>query len=92
MAWARSACSGKVISYPMHIGVTNGENVDPMAEIINLRQARKQQKRRKKEGQAEENRARFGRTKAEKTKETQEAERIRRELDGKKREGDGQDD
>lgn len=38
-----------------------------MAEIINLRQARKKAARNEKEKQAEQNRLTFGRTKAEKT-------------------------
>lgn len=38
-----------------------------MAEIINLRQARKKAARSEKEKQAEQNRLTFGRTKAEKT-------------------------
>ncbi|WP_114942963.1 DUF4169 family protein [Microvirga calopogonii] len=37
-----------------------------MAEIINLRQARKQKARAEKEARADENRIAFGRTKAEK--------------------------
>ena len=37
-----------------------------MAEIVNLRQARKQKARAEKEARATENRASFGRTKAEK--------------------------
>jgi len=37
-----------------------------MAEIINLRQARKQKARAEKEARADENRLAFGRTKAEK--------------------------
>lgn len=44
------------------------------AEIVNLRQARKQKKRTDREKQAEDNRRKFGRTKAER-----EAARRRRE-------------
>jgi uncharacterized protein DUF4169 len=38
-----------------------------MAEIVNLRQARKQKARAEKEARAEQNRISFGRTKAEKS-------------------------
>ncbi len=55
-----------------------------MAEIVNLRRARKDQARAAKDARAADNRARFGRTKAEKR--ATEAERGRAEttLDGKK--------
>ena len=55
-----------------------------MAEIINLREARKARKRAGKDAKAEQNRARFGRTKAE-TK-AQERDRVvkKSEIDGKK--------
>ena len=55
-----------------------------MAEIVNLRRARKDQARAAKDARAADNRSRFGRTKAEKRK--AEAERFRAEtgLDGKK--------
>ncbi len=55
-----------------------------MAEIVNLRRARKDQARAAKDARAVDNRARFGRTKAEKR--ATEAERGRAEtgLDGKK--------
>ncbi|WP_294273021.1 DUF4169 family protein [Sphingomonas yabuuchiae] len=57
-----------------------------MAEIINFRQARKGLARKAAEQQAVENRARFGRTKAEKQRDAAEQERLRKELDGAKRE------
>ncbi len=59
-----------------------------MAEIVNLRRARKDRARAGKEAQAADNRTRFGRTKAEKAE--AEAERARAEigLDGKKLEDD----
>ncbi|MDR6146989.1 hypothetical protein QE363_002782 [Sphingomonas sp. SORGH_AS870] len=60
-----------------------------MGEIVNFRQARKARDRRQAEQQATENRARFGRTKAEKQRDAAEQERLRRELDGAKREEDG---
>ncbi len=55
-----------------------------MAEIVNLRRARKDQARAGEEARAVENRTRFGRSKAEKR--ATEAERGRAEtaLDGKK--------
>jgi hypothetical protein len=55
-----------------------------MAEIVNLRRARKDKARVAKDARAAENRTRFGRTKAEKR--ATEAERGRTEtaLDGKK--------
>ncbi|WP_343526846.1 DUF4169 family protein [Sphingomonas sp.] len=59
-----------------------------MAEIINFRQARKAVVRKAAERQAAENRARFGRTKAEKQRDADEQERLRRELDGAKRDKD----
>ena len=57
-----------------------------MAEIINFRQARKGLARKAAEQQVAENRARFGRTKAEKQRDAAEQERLRKELDGAKRE------
>lgn len=52
-----------------------------MAEIVNLRQARKRKLRDAKGQQASENRAKFGRTKGEKQRDTIEAERGRRQHD-----------
>jgi len=59
-----------------------------MAEIINLRLARKARAHTKAEEQAAENRAKFGRSKAEKTIQQAEADRQARTLDGAKREGE----
>nr|WP_319485816.1 DUF4169 family protein [uncultured Cohaesibacter sp.] len=56
-----------------------------MGNVVNLRQARKAKVRAEKEKQAETNRARFGRTKAEKTKQQFEADKFERHLDGHKR-------
>jgi hypothetical protein len=53
-----------------------------MAEIVNLRQARKGKARAEARAQADANAAKFGRTKAQKAVE---AARARAELDGKKR-------
>jgi len=55
-----------------------------MAEIVNLKNRRKLAARAAKEKQAEQNRARFGRTKAEKTLDKAERERSARDLDSKK--------
>ncbi|MGK6356278.1 DUF4169 family protein [Sphingomonas sp. DT-207] len=57
-----------------------------MAEIVNLRQARKRRDRKAAEDQAAANRAAFGRSKAQKQADAGEAERARRQLDQAKRE------
>jgi hypothetical protein len=59
-----------------------------MAEIINLRMARKARARAETEQQAAENRAKFGRSKAQKAIERTDAERQARTHDGAKREGE----
>jgi hypothetical protein len=56
-----------------------------MAEIINLNKARKAKARTDKAVRAQENRARFGRTKAEKQSEAAEKARIARTLDDARR-------
>ncbi|GAA4771719.1 DUF4169 family protein [Novosphingobium ginsenosidimutans] len=56
-----------------------------MADVINLRLARKARDRSDKQRQAEANRARHGASKAERTRVTAEAERAARLLDGKRR-------
>lgn len=56
-----------------------------MAEIINLRGARKTRARQEAAQKAVENRAKFGRTKAEKAHDAANAERLNREIDGTKR-------
>jgi len=56
-----------------------------MGDVINLNQARKARERQEKGRQADANRLRYGRSKAEKLRETAEAEKSRRELDGKKK-------
>jgi hypothetical protein len=56
-----------------------------MAEIINLRQARKQKARAEKEARADHNRIAFGRTKAEKELTKAEKELAQRRLDSHKR-------
>ena len=53
-----------------------------MAEIVNLRQARKQRARAEKDKAAEQNRLNFGRTKAEKALTQAERDKATRTLDG----------
>ncbi|ACI50071.1 conserved hypothetical protein [Gluconacetobacter diazotrophicus PA1 5] len=53
-----------------------------MAEIVNLRQARKRKARADKARDAAENRALHGRTLSERARRKQEAERAARTLDG----------
>jgi hypothetical protein len=55
-----------------------------MAEIVNLRRARKDKARQQRESEADANRRRFGRTKAEKADDKDARERAQREIDGKK--------
>ena len=59
-----------------------------MAEVINLRLARKAKARRNAVQAAEENRARHGLTKAERSRQQAEAERSARIVDGARREQD----
>ncbi|WP_116968531.1 DUF4169 family protein [Blastomonas sp. UPD001] len=59
-----------------------------MAEIINLRQARKAARRKQDEATAAANRAKFGRTRAERVAQASEQIRAARLLDGAKREHD----
>lgn len=56
-----------------------------MVEPINLNRARKAREKAQAKQTAAENRVRFGRPKAETTTAKLEAERARRELEGKKR-------
>lgn len=53
-----------------------------MADIINLKDVRKARARALAEAKASENRARFGRTRDERTRQTIEESRTRREHDG----------
>lgn len=57
-----------------------------MAEIINLRMARKARKRSEDQSRAEQNRALSGRTKTEKSRDKVEKARSEHELEGHKRE------
>jgi len=59
-----------------------------MAEIVNLRMARKARDRSKKAGQAAENRAKFGQSKAERKARGHEQARDAAMLDNAKRERD----
>ncbi|MGE0153394.1 MAG: DUF4169 family protein [Reyranellaceae bacterium] len=56
-----------------------------MGDVINLNQVRKARERQEKARQADANRLRHGRSKAEKLRETAEAEKLRRDLEGKKK-------
>lgn len=56
-----------------------------MAEIINLRQARKAKGRADKEAVAAANRAKFGRTRTEKQAEQARRDQAEKQLDGHKR-------
>jgi hypothetical protein len=63
-----------------------------MAEIVNLRQARKQKLRAEKERVAERNRAIHGRSKAEKARDAEAAKKSQSFIEGHRRErpdGDG---
>jgi len=57
-----------------------------MADILSLSSARKARVKAEKEATATENRAKFGRTKAEKQRETAERERAAKAADAHKRE------
>jgi hypothetical protein len=62
------------------------------AEIINLRQARKAKQRREAGALAEENRAKFGRSKAERKVTQAERDLEARRLEAQRRERGGNDD
>ncbi|MDQ4421777.1 DUF4169 family protein [Sphingobium sp. DEHP117] len=57
-----------------------------MAEVVNLRMARKAKKRQEAQAQAATNRALHGRTKAQKQADALEKTRVAKLLDGAKRE------
>jgi len=59
-----------------------------MAEVINLRQAKKQAARKAARAKGDENAAKFGLTKAERQLQKAQAEKSARELDGRRRDGD----
>jgi len=54
-----------------------------MVEIVNLKRVRKDKARRERESEADANRRRFGRTKAEKAADKDAETRARQSLDGK---------
>jgi flagellin-like hook-associated protein FlgL len=56
------------------------------AEIVSLNKARKVLQRKAAKAQAAENRVKFGQSKPEREKLQKEAERVKQEFDGKKRE------
>ncbi len=60
-----------------------------MGDVINLRQARKAKARNDKDRLADANRAKFGRTKAERLESQAEEARRTRSLEGARREKDG---
>jgi hypothetical protein len=57
-----------------------------MAEILNLNKARKARTKADDKTRAAENRAKFGRAKADKALDAARADKLRRDLDGAKRE------
>ena len=57
-----------------------------MAEIVNLNRARKARARTEDKTRAAENRAKFGRAKADTALDAARADKLRRDLDGAKRE------
>ena len=59
-----------------------------MAEIVNLRSKRKEAARAAARAQGDENAMKFGRTKGQKAREAADLDRARKELDGKKRDGE----
>lgn len=59
-----------------------------MAEIVNLRQARKAKQRADAAAEADANRARHGASKAERRLVKDEADRLARTIDGARRESD----
>lgn len=63
-----------------------------MGEIVNLQRARKERARREREAQADANRRRFGRTKAEKTADRDAETRTTQALDGKRLDDGGEND
>ncbi|MBE9554176.1 MAG: DUF4169 family protein [Proteobacteria bacterium] len=60
-----------------------------MAEIVNLNRYRKAREKERAQAEAEENRVRHGRTKAEKLRDADERDSETRSLDGAKLEDDG---
>lgn len=69
---------------PIRLAGRNCERlaVDRMADIVNLRKARKQAKRKTEEKTAQQNRALYGRTRAERSADAARRETLNRTLDG----------
>ena len=63
-----------------------------MGDIVNLRQVRKRAARKDREAEAAANRAKFGRTKAERTVQDREAQILKKTLDGAKRDDETPED
>lgn len=59
-----------------------------MAEVINLRTAKKQAARKAARAKGDENAAKFGQSKAERQLQKAQAEKAARDLDGHRRDGD----
>lgn len=59
-----------------------------MAELVNLRQAKKQAARKAARAKGDENAAKFGRTRAERELQEARAEKAARDLEGHRRDGD----
>ena len=55
-----------------------------MADIVNLRRARKDKARREREVEADANRRRFGRTKVQKANDSNAKQQAERAIDGKR--------
>ncbi|MBL4917557.1 DUF4169 family protein [Szabonella alba] len=59
-----------------------------MAEVTSLNRVRKERARAQKRAQADANAVKFGRSKAERLRDQAEAAKVRRDLDGARREED----
>jgi hypothetical protein len=68
------------------VSLRNPDKGASLSEIINLNHARKAKARKDSRSEAAQNRAKFGRTKADKTLEAAQAEKAARALDQAKRE------
>ena len=64
-----------------HLGMSRA--TENMADIVNLKRARKDKALRERQSEAEANRRRFGRTKAQKAADKDAEARNRRDIDGK---------
>ncbi|WP_372885676.1 DUF4169 family protein [Shimia sp.] len=61
-----------------------------MAEPVNLNRFRKQKARAEKQARADQNAVKFGRSKAEKTRDRAQADKAARHLDGHRRDSGGE--